>query len=160
MLLDVDLPGQLDGIDLHRRLAAAGVSLPVILLTGTADVNTAVSAMRRGAVDVIEKPFEAAALRDRVGEAVSQSKRRQAAARQRREALRRYADLTDREREVMRLVADGLANKQVAARLGISTRTVEVHRGRVNRKMAAESVADLVRLSDLVDPPADLSRAA
>ena len=132
LLLDVRMPG-MSGLSLFERLADRGVlaALPVIFLTGHGDVPTAVSAVKRGAFDFVEKPFSDNALVDRIEQALQRS---EAAIRARlgRESVRkRLADLTERERDVMRLVIEGRPNKLIADALDISVRTVEVHRARV-----------------------------
>ncbi len=147
LLLDVRMPGT-SGLVLFEQLAERGLlqALPVIFLTGHGDVPTAVSAVKRGAFDFVEKPFADNALVDRVEHALQRS----AAAlegRQAREAVqRRLAELTEREREVMRLVVEGRPNKLIADALEISVRTVEVHRARVFDKMAAKSAVELANL--------------
>ena len=147
LLLDMRMPG-MNGMALFERLVERRWTslLPVIFLTGHADVATAVMAVKRGAFDFVEKPFSDNALVDRVVEALGRS----AAALERlreRDALRKHlADLTDRELEVMRLVTAGRANKQIADELDISVRTVEVHRARVFDKMDVKSAVELANL--------------
>jgi two-component system response regulator DctR len=147
LLLDVRMPG-MSGLALFDRLAARGLLsvLPVIFLTGHGDVPTAVSAVKRGAFDFVEKPFSDNALVDRVEQALEASA--DAIQRQRSTAaVRRLLDeLTDREREVMQHVVDGLSNKVMAEKLNISVRTVEVHRARVFDKMAVKSAVELANL--------------
>ena len=144
LVLDVRMPGT-SGMVLFERLAKQGwlPLLPVIFLTGHGDVPTAVAAVKRGAFDFVEKPFSNNLLVDRVDQALAQS----AAALQRRgeraAAGKALADLTEREREVMRLVVDGRPNKLIADALGISVRTVEVHRARVFDKMDVKSAVEL-----------------
>ena len=147
LLLDVRMPG-ISGLALFDWLIERQLHLamPVIFLTGHADVPTAVDAVKRGAFDFCEKPFSDNALVDRVEQALAQS---QAFLRARREAAlvrQRQAELTEREREVMRLVVDGLPNKLIADRLAISVRTVEVHRSRVFDKMEVKSAVELANL--------------
>jgi len=143
-VLDVRMPGT-SGMVLFERLAEQGwlPLLPVIFLTGHGDVPTAVAAVKRGAFDFVEKPFSNNLLVDRVDQALAQS----AAALQRRgeraAAGKALADLSEREREVMRLVVDGRPNKLIADALGISVRTVEVHRARVFDKMDVRSAVEL-----------------
>jgi two-component system response regulator DctR len=147
LLLDVRMPG-MSGPELFERLAARGLlqCLPVIFLTGHGDVPTAVAAVKRGAFDFVEKPFSDNALVDRIEQALAQSAQALLA----RRALQRLdtalTELTEREREVMRLVMDGLPNKLIADELDISVRTVEVHRSRVFDKMGVKSAVDLVNL--------------
>lgn len=147
LLLDVRMPGT-SGLTLFERLAERGNVglLPVIFLTGHGDVPTAVSAVKRGAFDFVEKPFSDNALVDRVELALAASR---AAIEQRRTSggvARRLAELTEREREVMRLVIEGRPNKLVADALGISVRTVEVHRARIFDKMEVKSAVELANL--------------
>jgi two-component system response regulator DctR len=147
LLLDVRMPG-MSGLALFDRLAARGLLsvLPVIFLTGHGDVPTAVSAVKRGAFDFVEKPFSDNALVDRVEQALEASA--DAIQRQRGTAAvrRLLGELTDREREVMQHVVDGLSNKVMAEKLNISVRTVEVHRARVFDKMAVKSAVELANL--------------
>lgn len=147
LLLDVRMPG-MSGLALFERLVERGLhqALPVIFLTGHADVPTAVSAVKRGAFDFCEKPFSDNALVDRIEQALAQS----AAivqVQQGHERLRqRLAELTERERAVMQLVVEGLPNKRIADQLDISVRTVEVHRARVFDKMEVKSAVELANL--------------
>jgi two-component system, LuxR family, response regulator DctR len=147
LLLDVRMPG-MSGLSLFERLAERGLTsvMPVIFLTGHGDVPTAVAAVKRGAFDFVEKPFSDNALVDRVEHALAASG--QALLQQRAgNALRkRLAELTERERDVMRLVIEGRPNKLIADELGISVRTVEVHRARVFEKMDVKSAVELANL--------------
>ena len=147
LVLDMRMPG-VSGLVLFERLAERGVlsALPVIFLTGHGDVPTAVAAVKRGAFDFVEKPFSDNALVDRIELALRHS---EAAIRTRlaqRTVTRRLADLTERERDVMRLVVEGRANKLIADELDISVRTVEVHRARVFEKMEVKSAVELANL--------------
>ena len=147
LLLDMRMPG-MNGMALFERLIERGwlEVLPVIFLTGHADVATAVLAVKRGAFDFVEKPFSDNALVDRVVEALGRSEQALVRLRE-REVLRRHlADLTERELEVMRLVTAGRANKQIADALDISVRTVEVHRARVFDKMDVKSAVELANV--------------
>ena len=153
LLLDVRMPG-MSGLNLQDELAARHFTLPTIIITGYAEVATAVRALKTGAIDFIEKPFSDELLLERIQQAL-------AADRQARETRAHYADvaarfalLTARERSVMELVIAGKANKVIAADLGLSPKTVEVHRANVMRKMEAQSVAELVRLSFVLPPHA------
>ncbi len=147
LLLDVRMPG-MSGLSLFERLVERRLieALPVIFLTGHGDVPTAVAAVKRGAFDFVEKPFSDNALVDRIEQALQRS---EAAIRARlgRESVRkRLAELTEREREVMRLVIEGRPNKLIADELDISVRTVEVHRARVFEKMDVRSAVELANL--------------
>ena len=147
LLLDVRMPGT-SGLALFETLLARDLLavLPVIFLTGHADVPTAVNAVKRGAFDFCEKPFSDNALVDRIEEAVRQSTQILHALRVRRSLEQRLAELTERERDVMRLVVEGLPNKLIADQLQISVRTVEVHRARVFDKMAVKSAVELANV--------------
>ncbi len=147
LLLDVRMPGT-SGLALFDRLAERGLveTMPVIFLTGHADVPTAVDMVKRGAFDFCEKPFSDNALVDRVEEALRRSADVLAAQRERHALQHRVDELTERERDVMRLVAKGLPNKLIADELSISVRTVEVHRARVFDKMEVKSAVELANL--------------
>jgi two-component system response regulator DctR len=147
LLLDVRMPGT-SGLVLFDRLAERGLLevMPVIFLTGHADVPTAVDAVKRGAFDFCEKPFSDNALVDRIEHALGASLRAVEAQRARRLLMRRVEELTEREREVMRRVVEGLPNKLIAEQLSISVRTVEVHRARVFEKMEVKSAVELANL--------------
>jgi len=147
LLLDVRMPGT-SGLVLFDRLAEQGrlAEMPVIFLTGHADVPTAVDAVKRGAFDFCEKPFSDNALVDRVEQALAKSQQAIEARRGRQQVARRVAELSEREREVMRCVARGLPNKLIAEELAISVRTVEVHRARVFDKMEVRSAVELANL--------------
>jgi two-component system response regulator DctR len=149
-VLDVRMPGT-SGLELFERLVEAALLpvLPVIFLTGHGDVPTAVAAVKRGAFDFVEKPFSNNALVDRIEQALVLSAAELARRREQRSRARRMAGLTEREAEVMRLVIEGLPNKRIADALGISVRTVEVHRARVFEKMDVKSAVELAnRLRD------------
>jgi two-component system response regulator DctR len=151
LLLDVRMPGT-SGLVLFDRLAERGLlpAMPVIFLTGHADVPTAVDAVKRGAFDFCEKPFSDNALVDRIEHALNASLQALEVQRVRRGLAERIGELTDRERDVMRLVVEGLPNKLIADQLAISVRTVEVHRARVFDKMEVKSAVELAnRLRDL-----------
>ena len=147
VLLDVRMPG-MSGLALFDKLIARGLqaSLPVIFLTGHADVPTAVDAVKRGAFDFCEKPFSDNALVDRIEQALAQSAQSLQTRRARATLQTRMAELTERERDVMRLVVEGLPNKLIADQLDISVRTVEVHRARVFDKMEVKSAVELANL--------------
>ena len=144
LLLDVRMPG-MNGLELHERLKARFSTLPVIFITGHGDVPMAVSALKGGAADFIEKPFNDADLLRLVSQCLSREREEGARRRQGAEVSRRLAQLTVREREVLDLIIAGKLNKQIADTLGISIKTVEVHRARVMEKMGAQSLAELVQ---------------
>lgn len=147
LLLDVRMPG-MSGLALFERLIERGLAevLPVIFLTGHADVPTAVDAVKRGAFDFCEKPFSDNALVDRIEQALERSSQVLEARVQKARLQSRLTELTERERDVMRLVVEGLANKLIADQLDISVRTVEVHRARVFEKMDVRSAVELANL--------------
>jgi FixJ family two-component response regulator len=145
LILDVRLPG-MSGLELQQRLADDGADLPIVFITGHGDVPMAVRAMRRGAVDFLQKPFSDQELLDRVQQALAEQSQRRQQSESKAEIAQRIRSLTPREHEVMELIVEGLANKVIANRLGTSQRTVEVHRANVMRKMQADSVARLVHL--------------
>jgi FixJ family two-component response regulator len=151
LVLDVRLPDA-SGLELQGDLAAANVQIPIIFFTGHADVPMTVRAMKAGAVEFLTKPFRGQELLDAIQQAIAKDRvawneRAQAA-----ELRSRYDSLTAREKEVMQLVASGLLNKQIGAELGTSELTIKTHRGRVMEKMRAESLADLVRMSERINP--------
>jgi two-component system, LuxR family, response regulator DctR len=147
VLLDMRMPG-LNGMALFERLIERGLvdRMPVIFLTGHGEVATAVAAVKRGAFDFVEKPFSDNALVDRVEQALARSEAALARERERQSVRTRLAELTERERDVMRLVIEGRPNKLIADALNISVRTVEVHRARVFDKMAVRSAVELANL--------------
>lgn len=147
LLLDVRMPG-MNGLALFDLLAARGdlATMPVIFLTGHADVPTAVDTVKRGAFDFCEKPFSDNALVDRIEQALALSAQHLSALRERSDLQIRMGDLTERERDVMDLVVAGLPNKLIADQLDISVRTVEVHRSRVFDKMQVKSAVELANL--------------
>jgi two-component system response regulator DctR len=147
LLLDVRMPG-MSGLALFDKLAERGLLpvMPVIFLTGHADVPTAVDMVKRGAFDFCEKPFSDNALVDRIEQALGRSRQVLATRREQGLVQARLTELTDRERDVMQLVAKGLPNKLIADQLSISVRTVEVHRARVFDKMEVKSAVELANL--------------
>lgn len=151
IVLDIRMP-RVSGLELQRRLLAAGSLFPVIFMTGHGDVELAVQAMKDGALDFLQKPFKDQLFLDAVERAVQVSRERHAAQRRQGEAADILARLSAREREVARLLALGLANKEVARLLGISDNTVHVHRQRVMEKSGTGSAADLARLILRADP--------
>jgi FixJ family two-component response regulator len=146
LITDVRMPG-MSGLEMLFRLAAAGSKMPAIVITGQGDIAMAVQAMRAGAVDFIEKPVSSEALLAALDRACRLAETPAERSARRAEAIMRIASLTKREREVMDLVVAGDANKVIAARLGISQRTVETHRATVMKKLEARSLSDLVRLA-------------
>jgi FixJ family two-component response regulator len=145
LLLDVRMP-TMTGLELQEELTASGAFLPVIFITGHADVPIAVQAMRSGAFDFLQKPFTQHDLLDRVARALKADGEARAELTRTDEIRRREATLTPRERQVMAAIVNGHANKVIALDLNLSERTVEIHRARVMRKMMARSVAHLVRM--------------
>ena len=147
LVLDVRLPG-MSGLDFQRELAQAGVTLPIIFITGHGDVPLTVRAMKSGAVEFLTKPFRPQELLDAVQQALERDRALRAKRRDAAEVRHRYETLTAREREVMGLVVSGLPNKQIAAKLGTVEHTVKIHRSRVMGKMQAASLAALIRMAD------------
>ncbi|MBT8061969.1 MAG: response regulator transcription factor [Xanthomonadales bacterium] len=146
-LLDIRMPGT-DGTELHRIMLEQGSRVPVIFITGHGDIPLAVAAIQRGATDFLTKPFEDGELIERIGSAIEQFRQEQQRDRELADLRRRFESLTPRERDVLELIVDGKSNKGVATALSISPRTVEIHRARVMEKIAAESVAELVRMAE------------
>ena len=145
LVLDIRMPG-MSGLELQERLNEHGSALPIIFITGHGDVPMAVEAMRRGAADFIQKPFRDQDLLDRIREALKTDKERREQQEQHHKVADRVGKLTNREREVFDLVVTGKPNKVIAYELGVSQRTVEIHRARVMEKMQARSLADLVKM--------------
>lgn len=145
LVLDIRMPG-LGGLELQEKLNDTGSTLPIIFITGHGDVPMAVEAMQKGAVDFIQKPFRDQELLDRISEALTTDQERRSAREEKAEVLSRIEKLTNRERQVLDLVVTGKPNKVIAYELGVSQRTVEIHRARVMEKMQAKSLADLVRM--------------
>jgi RNA polymerase sigma factor (sigma-70 family) len=149
LVLDVRFPGSApSGLDFQRKLAEANNPLPIIFITGHGDVPMSVQAMKHGAVEFLTKPVREQELLDAIRHAIERDRRRRERDAVHASLRQRFDSLTAREREIMRLVARGLLNKQIAAELGLSEVTVKVHRGHVMQKMAAKSLAELVRMSD------------
>jgi two-component system, LuxR family, response regulator FixJ len=145
LVLDVRMP-EMSGLEVQQQLNRAGSMLPVILVTGHGDIPMAVQAMKDGAFDFLQKPFRDQDLLDRVNAALKQDSENRANVERLADLKHRIESLTPREREVMNLVVDGRANKVIAIDLGLSERTVEIHRANVMDKMAARSVAHLVKM--------------
>jgi len=149
LILDVRMPG-LSGLDLQRELVEGGVHIPIIFVTGHGDIPMSVQAMKAGAVEFLTKPFRNQALLDAVRQAIG----RDQVARQRQarnaDLRRRYESLKPREREVLKCVVSGMLNKQIADELGATERTVKFHRGNIMRKMQVKSLAELVRMADVL----------
>jgi FixJ family two-component response regulator len=147
LVLDVRLPG-MSGLTFQTELAKVGIDLPVIFITGHGDIRMSVRAMKAGAVEFLTKPFQDQDLLDAIHAAIQRDRERRREVMLVGELRERYATLTERERQIMTLVATGRANKQIAAELELSEMTVKVHRGQVMRKMQAGSLAKLVRIVD------------
>ena len=150
LLADIRMPG-MSGLELQAELNHRGIDIPTIFITGHGDVPMAVKAMQDGALDFIQKPFRDEDLLKRIRDALKIDLQRLVHRRTVLEARRRIATLTPREKEVMQKVVDGCANKVIALDLGVSQRTVELHRARVMHKMGVRSLADLVRMAGTVD---------
>ncbi|HUK21830.1 MAG TPA: response regulator transcription factor [Gemmatimonadales bacterium] len=150
LVLDVRMP-KINGLDLQTRLCESGMDLPVIFATGHGDVPSSVRAMKVGAVDFLTKPIDDRALLGAVERGLALDAERQRTTAVVNELKTRLGRLTPREREVLALVVTGMLNKQIAGRLGTCERTIKVHRARVMKKMQAGSVAELVRMADLVN---------
>jgi len=145
IVLDIRMPG-MDGLDLHQRLLEREIAMPVIFLTGHADVPKAVRAMKQGALDFIEKPFDDEHLLRRVQYALTKGALQKHRKAERDRLAERLGQLTPREREALNLIVAGHTNKEIAEQLHISARTVEVHRARLMKKLEADSLSDLVRM--------------
>jgi FixJ family two-component response regulator len=149
IVLDVRLPG-MSGLDFQSQLAELGVHLPVILMTGHGDIPMSVRAMKAGAVDFLPKPFRDQDMIDAVSTAIERDRQRRAAEADITRIRERFATLSPREQQVMTLVTTGKMNKQVAGDLGLSEITVKIHRGSAMRKMEARTLADLVRMAEVL----------
>ena len=145
LVLDVRMPG-MSGIELQQQLNLRGATIPVIFITGHGDIPMAVEAMQHGAFDFLQKPFRDQDLIDRIQRALERDARNRAALTQHARIRQRFESLTPREREVLMLMTRGKPNKVMAAELGVSQRTVEIHRARVMEKSGADSLAQLVRM--------------
>jgi FixJ family two-component response regulator len=149
LVLDIRLPG-ISGLDFQTDLAAAGIEIPIIFMTGHGDIPMSVQAMKAGAVDFLTKPFRQQEMIHAVNKALAADRKRREQMATVGELRALYESLTNRERDVMTQVTMGSRNKRIAAQLGISEVTVKVHRVHVMRKMKAASLADLVRMADLL----------
>jgi len=156
VVTDVRMPG-LSGLDLQKELADADLSMPIVFMTGHGTVPMSVRAMKAGAIDFLQKPVDEQVLLDAIHQALEKGSREQQALAEQAEIQERIELLTAREREVFEHVVSGKLNKQIAAELGASEKTIKVHRGRVMQKMQADSLADLVRMAERagVSRPAD-----
>jgi FixJ family two-component response regulator len=149
LVLDIRLPG-MSGLDFQAQLARANIDIPIIFITGYADIPMAVRAMKAGAVDFLTKPFREQDLLDAVATAIARDRMRRESEKVASEMRARFETLSAREREVMALVTSGLMNKQVAAKTALAEPTVKMHRGQVMRKMGAKSVVDLVKIAEIL----------
>ena len=152
LTIDIRMPGK-SGLQLQQELEALGNIMPIIILTGHADVPVAIRAMKAGAFDFLEKPYTDGELLRSICDALALDRERERSAAEKAAVRAQFERLTDREREVMSCVVEGLTNKSVADRLGISEKTVEIHRARVMRKTGSRSLSELVRRSLLAVQP-------
>jgi len=159
LVLDVSLPG-LTGLELQKRIAVERTDIPIIFVSGYADVPTTVQAMKAGAVEFLIKPFSDDVLLSAIRAALERSRIALSREAEMRVLRNRYTSLSSRERQVMALVVSGLLNKQIGGELGISEITVKAHRGKVMHKMQADSLADLVRMATKLRPAAVMMAAA
>lgn len=157
LVLDIRLPGS-SGLDLQADLAKANIHTPIIFITGHGDIPMTVRAMKSGAVDFLTKPVRDQDMLDAVQAAIERDRKRRDAEKSISGVRSRFEGLTARERDVLALVASGLMNKQVAAELGLAEITVKIYRGQIMRKMAAKSLADLVRMTDALGIPRNTGR--
>lgn len=149
LVLDVRLPG-LSGLDFQSELVKAGIQIPIIFITGYGDIPMTVKAMKAGAIEFLAKPFREQDMLDAVRLGLERDRARRIGEKAVAEVRSKFASLSPREREVMALVTAGLMNKQIAAEMKLAEITVKLHRGNVMRKMDAKSVADLVRMADMI----------
>jgi FixJ family two-component response regulator len=153
IVIDIRLP-DMSGLEFQAQLTQAGVRLPVIMMTGYGDIPMTVRAMKRGAMDFLSKPFRDQDMLDAVMAAIERDRQRRTADDDASQVRQRFGTLTPREQQVMMLVTTGKMNKQVAGELGVSEITVKLHRGAAMRKMDARTLADLVRMAEVVKPKA------
>jgi FixJ family two-component response regulator len=149
LVLDIRLPG-VSGLDFQTELAKANVRIPIIFMTGHGDIPMTVKAMKAGAIDFLTKPFRQQEMLDAVATAIDRDRKRRKNEKTIANAQALYETLTPRERDVLTLVAAGLMNKQIAAEIGIAEITVKIHRGHIMRKMRTRSLADLVRITEML----------
>jgi FixJ family two-component response regulator len=149
LVLDVRLPG-VSGLDFQLELAKANIHIPIVFMTGHGDIPMSVMAMKAGAVDFLSKPFRQQEMLDAVTVAIERDRKRREDEKIVSNAQALFETLPPREREVLSLVAAGLMNKQIAAEIGIAEITVKIHRGHIKRKMGTRSLADLVRISEIL----------
>lgn len=151
LVLDIRMPG-MSGLELQTKLQTMKLDIPIIFITGHGDVPMAVEAMKKGAFDFFQKPFRDQALLDRISQTLEQTRQLQQKHEERQQILKRLETLTSREHEIMNLVVEGVGNKVIATDLGISQRTVELHRAHVMQKMQANSLAHLVQMALITQP--------
>lgn len=154
LVLDIRMPG-LSGLELQEKMATQGLIIPIIFITGHGNIPTSVRAMKAGAVDFLEKPFDDQVFLDAIHQAIEKDKKAKQEQNEKNNIKQRVATLTPREYEVLTFVITGMLNKQIAFELRTSEKTIKVHRARVMQKMSAQSLADLVRLAEKaeVHPP-------
>jgi FixJ family two-component response regulator len=149
LVLDIRLPG-LSGLDFQTELTKANIHIPIIFMTGHGDIPMTVRAMKAGAIDFLTKPFRQQEMLDAVATAIERDRKRREDEKMIANARALFETLTPRERDVLTLVAAGLMNKQIAAEIGIAEITVKIHRGHIMRKMGTRSLADLVRITEML----------